>query len=160
MKKALGPVRRMNWLTAAVIGLLPGAVLAGALVLDIHQEVPLVPSIVNPCNGEVVDLSGTAQLHIHLVINGQTVHEDMHINTQGVSGVGETTGAHYAASQTEQFSANLDGQVGAEETTTLNFHLLGQGGVPNFLVHSLFHATVNADGTVTSFVNDFSAECK
>src|SRR5215467_3765370 len=46
--------------------------------------------------------------------------------------------------------------------TTLvnNFRIIGQGTGNNFLVHETFHITVNADGTMTAFVDNFSVDCK
>jgi hypothetical protein len=41
-----------------------------------------------------------------------------------------------------------------------NFRIIGQGTGNNFLVHETFHITVNADGTMTASVDNFSVDCK
>jgi hypothetical protein len=43
---------------------------------------------------------------------------------------------------------------------TSNFRLIGQGKGNNYLVHSIFHFTINAKGEVTAFVDQVSVECK
>jgi hypothetical protein len=47
----------------------------------------------------------------------------------------------------------------ANEMFINNFRIIGQGPVNNFLVHETLHFTINADGTVTVFHDNFSV-CK
>jgi hypothetical protein len=46
------------------------------------------------------------------------------------------------------------------ETFINRFDMIGQGQAPNFSVHETFHVTVNADGSVTSFHDNFSITCQ
>jgi hypothetical protein len=41
-----------------------------------------------------------------------------------------------------------------------NFRIIGQGPGNNYLVHEVFHVTINANGEVTAYVDNFSIECK
>ena len=41
-----------------------------------------------------------------------------------------------------------------------NFRIIGQGTGNNFLVHEIVHLTINANGTATNYVDNFSIECK
>ena len=41
-----------------------------------------------------------------------------------------------------------------------NFRIIGQGSGNNFLVHETLHITVNADGTITVFHDNFSIDCR
>src|SRR5712691_11158991 len=55
-----------------------------------HIVIPFTNSgTLNPCNGEVVSLSGTVNLRSHVTIdqNGG-IHFNIHENTQGLSGTG------------------------------------------------------------------------
>jgi len=79
-------------------------------------------------------------------------------NPQGVSGFSLTTGTKYQATGITR--DNFSGRFGFEETFVNNFRIIGQGPGNNFLVHENFHITVNANGTVTSFHDNFSIECK
>jgi hypothetical protein len=45
------------------------------------------------------------------------------------------------------------------ETFVNNFKIIGQGPGNNFLVHQNVHITVNANGTLTASVDNFSTEC-
>jgi hypothetical protein len=83
------------------------------------------------------------------------VHVKSHAQPQGISGFGQTTGAKYQATGVtqERFSIN-------PFTFVNNFRIVGQGPGNNFLVHEVFHVTVNANGTVTAFVDRVSVECR
>lgn len=41
-----------------------------------------------------------------------------------------------------------------------NFRIIGQGPDNNFLVHENLHMTVNPNGALTSFVDNFSLTCQ
>ena len=81
-----------------------------------------------------------------------------HTQPQGISGQGLTTGDKYQATGVTQDQFNVT--VGQEETFVNNFRMIGQGPGNNFLVHETFHITINADGTVTTVVDNFGADCK
>lgn len=129
----------------------------------VNQVIPINISVFVPCAndgaGEIVTLSGDLHDTFALTFNnGGGVHIKMHDNPQGVSGVGETTGLKYQATGVTTLELNV--RIGAEETFVNNFRVIGQGSNNNFLVHENFHITINANGTLTSFIDNFSAECK
>jgi hypothetical protein len=116
-----------------------------------------------PCaaggEGEVVHLTGILHALIHLTLDSTGgVHAKLHDNPQGISGTGLTTGDKYQA--TGAANIEINSQVGIEFTFVSNFHIIGQGNGNNFLLHRTFHITVNPDGTVTAFVDNFRVECK
>ncbi len=49
---------------------------------------------------------------------------------------------------------------GPYDTSVRNMMLIGQGPGNNLILHSEFHVTVLANGTVTAFHDNFSTECK
>src|SRR5882672_6362567 len=111
--------------------------------------------------GEVVDLSGPLHTLISFTINGNNVSGFFHFQPQGISGTGETTGAKYQATGVTQESFKNSLQNGqANFTYVNNFRIIGQGPGNNFLVHETMHFTVNADGSLTVFHDNFSIECK
>jgi hypothetical protein len=79
-------------------------------------------------------------------------------NPQGISGTRLTTGDKYQGTGVTGFE--FSGKVGFEETDVNNFRIIGQGNGNDFLVHDNLHITVNADGTLTAFHDNFSVECK
>jgi hypothetical protein len=111
--------------------------------------------------GELVDLSGPLHTLITFTINGHNVSGKTHFQPQGLSGTGETTGDKYQATGVTQESFKGSFQNGQfSDTFVNNFRIIGQGPGNNFLVHETLHITVNANGTVTVFHDNFSIDCK
>jgi len=148
----------------SLIGL-SGAVPASAraTVFTDNVQIPFDLFVFVPCAaggvGEDVYLSGT--LHVLFRTTFDNVggfHTTFHFQPQGISGTGLTTGDKYQATGETQGTDN--GKIGFESTFVNNFKIIGQGPGNNFLVHENFHFTVNANGEVTAFVDNFSIECR
>jgi hypothetical protein len=112
--------------------------------------------------GELVDLSGPLHTLITFTINANNVSGTAHFQPQGLSGTGETTGDKYQATgvtKDSSFKASFqNGQ--ANQTFVNNFRIIGQGPGNNYLVHEVAHITINANGTVSVFHDNFSIDCK
>ena len=128
-----------------------------------NVRVPVDIGVFIPCAdggaGEVVTLSG--DLHIVLRYTesqGGAIHAASHFQPQGISGVGETTGDKYQGTGVTQDEFNAT--VGVEETFVNNFRIIGQGPSNNYLVHSVFHITFNANGSITALVDTLSVDCR
>ena len=152
---------RLLVLALLVFGLLlmrAGKVQAATVTNDVH--LPVSGTAVSDCpGGESVDFSGSAHLLFHATIDSDGgSHADMHINSQGVSGIGESSGATYHIP--EEVHINSNGHVGSEGTITLSEKLIGQGPDNNEVMHLTLHETVNANGTVTALVNNFFIKCQ
>ena len=124
---------------------------------------PIDLAIFIPCAnggaGEDVVLSGNLHDLFHVTEDGHGgVHVKAHDSPQGISGIGQATGAKYQGTGVTQSEFNL--KVGQQDTEINNFRIIGQGPGNNFLVHDNFHLTVNANGVVTSFHDHFTADCK
>lgn len=135
----------------------------GAVQVNDKTDISLTVFI--PCAaggaGEVVDLSGPLHTLISFTINGNNVSGYFHFQPQGISGAGETTGDKYQATGVTQESFKNSLQNGqANFTLVNNFRIIGQGPENNFLVHETMHLTVNADGTLTVFHDNFSIDCR
>jgi hypothetical protein len=108
-----------------------------------------------------VDLSGSLHTLISFTINGSNVSGYFHFQPQGISGTGETTGANYQGTGVTQESFKNSLQNGQANLTSVNnFRIIGQGPGNNYLVHETLHVSVNADGAVTVFHDNFSIDCK
>ncbi len=133
--------------------------------VDTNMSFPETISVFIPCAvggvGEVVTLSGNLHVLISTTVNANHISSDMHFQPQGISGLGSVSGNKYQATGITRFSFEAD-VAGFPFIQTLvnNFKIIGQGPGNNFLVHENFHLTVNADGTVTANIDNFSAECK
>ena len=115
----------------------------------------------NGGSGETVNMVGKLHYQFHLTQNGNNFVLKYHYNPQQLSGVGDVSGAQYQATgETQEVvkGSFTNGQF--NDTYVNNFKIIGQGPENNFLIHENLHITINADGTMTSFVDNFSADCK
>jgi hypothetical protein len=142
----------------AALLLLPGVSALAANVVD--DSVPISLSAYNPCNGEPVDLSGRLHYLVNVTENpAGGVHLDVHANTQGLSGTGQTTSARYEVNYTDTFQLNVT-NTALEATAPLHLNVIAQGQVPNFLLHALFHIRLDATGGLTGSIDAFRVECR
>ena len=117
-------------------------------------------TLVNPCNGEVVDAIGSIHVDATLTITGQNTHITSHVNPHGVTGIGETTGVTYHGTGVTRQDQQASSVNGSFTTTFVNrFDFMGQGSVPNFSTHETAHITFNEDGTLTASFDNFSTTC-
>ena len=132
--------------------------------VDTNISIPVTISVFVPCavggTGEVVTLSGDLHVLISTTVNANHISLDSHFQPQGISGVGSVSGDKYQGTGITRQSIEAD-VVSFPFILTFvnNFRIIGQGPGNNFLVHQNVHITVNANGTVTVFVDNFSAEC-
>jgi hypothetical protein len=153
---------RATMCTAIVLAIMI-APASGAVQVNDKTDINLTVFI--PCaaggTGEIVDLSGPLHTLISSSINGNNVSGKFHFQPQGISGTGETTGDKYQATGVTQETFKTSLQNGQSNLTFVNnFRIIGQGPGNNFLVHETMHITINADGTLTVFHDNFSVDCK
>lgn len=128
-------------------------------------DFPINLSVFVPCAvsgaGEFVDLFGSLHTVFHVTDDGSGgFHISALFSPQGISGVGLTSGDSYQATGGTHFHTNVNGPLPITDTFVNNFRIIGQGPSNNFLVHTNFHITINANGELTAFVDNFSIECK
>jgi hypothetical protein len=108
--------------------------------------------------GEVLVVSGNIHTLFHITIdaNGGVSMNLVH-NPQNVTGTGETTGTIYHGTGVTRTQSNT--RVGEQSNFVNNFRLISEGPGGNYMIHENYHVTVNPDGTVTAFVDNFSFTC-
>jgi len=148
-------------LVAALLG--PTSALAAADSFTVSQNFLIDIVVFVPCAnggaGEEVELTGNLHDLFHVTFTPSGGFRLSVVdNPQGITGTGFTTGAKYQGTGITR--DNFGGRVGSEETFVNNFRIIGQGPGNNFLVHENLHITVNANGTLTVFRDNFSVECK
>jgi hypothetical protein len=148
-------------LAMALLG--PTSALAAAETYMDNVRVPYDLYVYVPCAaggaGEDVYLSGTLHFLFETTIDSSgSFHTKFHAQPQGISGTGLTTGDKYQATGVTQDRFN--GKVGSAYTFVNNFKIIGQGPGNNFLIHENYHVTVNANGEVTAYVDNFRVECR
>lgn len=126
-----------------------------AIVANVH--IPVSGAVFNPCNGETVTFSGIDHFTATVTLDGaggfhMTSHDNVHVTAAG------SLGNSYEGNQEDNFEFN--GRVGVEQTFVLTFSEISKGSAPNFEMHILQHITVNANGTVTAFVDNITSNCR
>ena len=167
MKKFLFKRKLITFTLALTLLILSvaGAALAQALTITTNDFVPFALIAFVPCAnggaGELVLVQGTLHLQDHITINGNRASIKTHAQPQGASGVGLTTGDTYNATGVTQEQDSIPIINGAFEFTFINnFKIIGQGPNNNLLVHQTIHQTVNANGEVTTFIDNTTVECR
>jgi hypothetical protein len=153
--------------TATRPSLAPEKPSLSATALTTSTRFPISLIFFVPCIGsggpQLVELSGELHDLFHVTVSSSgRLTLKVHDQPQGVSGVGLTTGAKYHATGVTQEMTHQNQVTGFpfNDTFVNNFRLIGQGPGNNFMVHENLHVTINADGTLTSFHDNFSVECR
>ncbi len=130
-----------------------------------NDKIPVEIDLDIPCAnggaGELVSLTGNLHVLTTYSINGNVVRGRFHDQPEDIKGFGSVTGDRYEATGVSQgqFKASLqNGQ--AIVSFINNFRIIGQGTGNNFLVHQNVHMTINANGDLTTVVDQVRADCK
>lgn len=130
-------------------------------IYNIHFPVYFIDF--NPCanngTGEEIEFSGDIHVRWSITVDSDGgFHGSVTENYQGVGGVGLTTGTRYRS--TAAVSETFNGKVGENYTLVVGIRYVGQGRGNNFVTTIKQHYTVNANGEVTTFIDDSSIECR
>lgn len=117
-----------------------------------------------PCalggQGEDLLLSGDLHILFHFTATPSGAYQyDSQYQPQGMSGVGSLSGTKYQATGMTRDSGRFTALPYAF-TYVNNFRMIGQGTGSNYLVHENVHATINPNGQMTAYVDNYSVECK
>ena len=130
-----------------------------------NDKIPVEIDLDIPCAnggaGELVSLTGNLHVLTTYSINGNVIRGRFHDQPEDIKGFGSVTGDRYEATGVSQgqFKASLqNGQ--AIVSFINNFRIIGQGTGNNFLVHQNVHMTINANGDLTTVVDQVRADCK
>ena len=116
----------------------------------------------NKCIEESVAFSGD----LHLLVGGNITpngigHLNIHINNQGVSGVGEDTQDSYQVVGAANLTINTDMYDGNPLVVNAVLHMqfVSQTSADNLRLTINLHITINANGDVTATVGDITSDC-
>lgn len=116
----------------------------------------------NPCTGEALHVTGEQHFKSHETVQPDgTFNFEITTNTQGTQAEAIATGVRYVVKEviTEKLQ---DIPPGTTATLTHQLHMIRSGEAlvdDDFMLHVLFHFTINANGVVTVVNFDFRAEC-
>lgn len=122
-----------------------------------NVDIPISGTVVNPCNAENVAFNGIDHFSATVTSDGAggvhvTFHDNIHVTATG------DQGNSYEGNQEDVDAFNA--RVGVEQTFVITFSEISNGSAPNFVVHEDMHITVNPNGTMTVFVDHFTANCR
>ena len=114
--------------------------------------------------GELVYLNGTLHVITQWTIDGKGIwHINTHYQAQRLVGYGESSGDRYNGNGVIRWNFKLAGGSGSEmyiASSVENLKFIGKGKGNNLLLQHTLHITVNANGTMTAYVDNFIFECK
>jgi hypothetical protein len=130
-----------------------------------HQEFPLQAPLINTCYnggvGESIQLSGSIMLTIQTLSSssGKFI-EVLHVRTQGVHGVGLSSGIEYQVTE-HQNSVTEASQDGSQSVQfVFSIRIIGAGPDNNELLTSRFRLIVAPDGTRTFVFDKTDHSCR
>lgn len=112
------------------------------------------------CGEDVVHITGDLHMLVTATVNDNHVSGNFHLNPQGATLVGLTSGNEYIGTGMlhESFQGNL---VNGAATFTFvnNFILVGTAQSPTYTYQVVAHMTINANGDVTVDLESITDEC-
>jgi hypothetical protein len=130
---------------------------ASATVFQFMQDASGSFTATNPCNGEIVIVSGTTHLEFVVVTDGVGgAHLEAHYNFQDVTGQGGLGNSYQVPTSVDELA---EVYVGTAFTFVYQQRFVSSSSADNFATTMLVHLTVNAEGTVTSSQTLMSATC-
>lgn len=159
-----GRVLRLTLAAVLLAFSLPAGASAQATAETTNEFIPFAQINIVPCAdggaGELVLISGILHVQTHVTINNNRVNVKQQFQPQGATGVGLTTGDVYRAVGGTKFHDTFPLVNGAVSSSSINnFRLIGPGPDNNFQVHQNVHFTINANGVVTSTVDNARVDC-
>ena len=156
------PQRFVCLLTLPLLMIATGSarVSAQATVVASFSIEPFVFDDVHPCTGEPVELAGDLLITERVVTDsngGQ--HFSFQLVPSHVRGVGPS-GEFKAVGGQREHSFERAGGLPFIGTFTSIFNLVSAGGGDNFVIQETFHVTVNANGEITTVVDNVHSVCR
>ena len=128
----------------------------------VTMDVPMDITDFDLCSGEVVHLSGIAEVSISVTIDANRAHIVSLVN-EHLKGIGLSTGASYVADAMAHVDSNADIDPvtnTGEATILISARVNGQGSIPNTSEQQLVHVTMDANGNVSARISHFQMICQ
>jgi hypothetical protein len=131
-------------------------------IINERQLVAL--TIVNPCTGEEVFVEGTQHINFHFyedATGGSHFKGHNNLQATGVSDIGAKYIVHDSVNSHDKF--DVFSESASNFTFTWTEHFIRQGSATptdDFVIKFVTHVTMNANGEVTSVVNQAESVCE
>jgi hypothetical protein len=114
----------------------------------------------NECTGEWVSFHAVLKTFIFNSTDGHGNYHGHFLQQWHCTGVGETSGIVYVGPQTDHGSNYISSDGTFIGTYTENWAVNSRGGADNILGGALIHITINANGEVTTEIDEVKFECR
>jgi len=165
--KRISVVLGVAALIAATVVLSAGAVLSKAETVQTVEQIPVSGEIkantgFNRCTSEPEPITWEGTLH--LVKNETTTPDGRWVGTYSAtlkgSGVGTLSGTKYVTLLTDRIRGNYNPDTGMYiQTNNVQQMWLNQGPGEDLMARSVFHITLQPDGTYTVRVENYNYQC-
>lgn len=155
MERGKGVRTLSGILLMLVVGAVFGAAQSGGYSSTLQNQVTT-----NNCSaGEPVALSGTINYQLAVGIDPDSGANTFTISvSNNLSGVGQTTGGSYAASDSSNYILSST-QSSTEATVELKTDLTSQGSAPSMTLDQTLHIVVDTTGNVSAQVTGNATQC-
>ncbi|MBS1532422.1 MAG: hypothetical protein JSU01_19120 [Bacteroidetes bacterium] len=118
--------------------------------------------VVSSCSPDLLKITrGTVHIDVRETINGNHFSYTSHQNSQGLTFVDQTTGVKYVGSLKNDLVENgsfNNGSFVATESEAIVANTAG--GKNNTIIKFDLHETLNADGTMTAYIDNYRSVCQ
>ena len=146
-------------LVTALVAIAPVTAKAQASQRFEHSVEEINDQIENPCNGELIQLTGTVTVTTRRTVDANGV---VHLASTRVPHIrGEGPSGEYIVADRQSLNDKfVDNELFPENLTSVTeFQLIGMGSAPNFLFTMVHRFLADADGTIRlEFIHD-SGRC-
>ena len=151
---------RIGLFTGIVSGVMPAAAMAQATTEVIRETVPFERVQENPCNGEIVTITGEVVVTARRTVQANGVgHFMINFVPKQLRAVGET-GNYSIVGAEKSHETYVEGEeYPFSQNYTSQYNVVSQGKAPNFRLTETSRITIDADGTLQHEFVHFRATC-
>lgn len=151
---------RIGLVAGIVLGAAPAVAIAQSTTEVTRETIPFERAQENPCNGEVVTITGELTITARRTIQASGVaHFMINFVANQLNGVGET-GNYKIVGAEKSHEEYVEGQqYPFSQNYTSQYNVVSQGKAPNFKVTETSRITIDADGTLRQEFVHFRSTC-
>ena len=127
--------------------------------VDINQTFPSALTIPNPCNNDIVVLTGQNHLLVHSTAATSGNVEFFVDLSSNYAGFGTPSGVNYQGDQDAFTAVSAQNPLPIVFTISNDILLESATGQDNFKLRITFHITIAANGVPTASIDNFSTTC-
>jgi hypothetical protein len=152
---------RIGLIAGIVLGAAPAVAIAQSTAEVIRETVPFERVQENPCNGELVTITGELTITSRRTVDPNGVgHFMINFVPNQLRGVSETGTAYTLIGAEKSHETYVEDQeYPFSQNYTSQYNVVSQGKAPNFRVTETSRITIDADGTLQHEFVHFRSTC-